>query len=669
MEEKIDKKPKQRKRKRRRKKADHSFYIVQGVLILFLAAVVLLFVKSDYAKGIFSLRREAIEMVQNATIEDLQGQRVGTIYDAEGNVLAELKNERNIRYLTSEEIPQLVKDAFVSVEDKRFYKHNGVDFFALTRAVTKLINKDAITQGGSTITQQLARNVFLTHEVSWQRKVKEMFIAWELEKNYSKDQILEFYVNNIFYSNNCYGIESASEKYFGKTTAECSLSEVAFLCAIPNSPSRYNPLEHKESTLERRDVILDAMYKNDKISKAEYEQALAETIQVDSHSKVYEQSWARSYAIHCVVEEMMRSDGFEFQYDFSLVTDREAYEELYDETFASYREKLFLSGYQIYTSIDPTQQEALQTAIDAKLEEYNTKNTNGTYALQGAATCIEQETGLVTAIVGGRSQEDVSYDYNRAYLSSRPPGSAIKPLIVYTPLLERGYTASSTVEDKKYPEGPKNANGQYVGSVSLQRAVEQSINTVAWSKFNELGAETAMQYLLDMEFTEIMPQDYTGSSALGGFTRGASTLEMSAAYTALANGGVYRTPSCILKIEDSYGNIVYEYEPEEKQVYEAAAAGAMTEILEGVMKNGTAKGQGLDQMPSAGKTGTTNENKDGWFVGYTPYYTTSIWVGYDSPRWLKGLTGSAYPAQIWHTYMQEIHEELQVKDFGESNGT
>ena len=486
-----------------------------------------------------------------------------------------------------------------------------------------------------------------------------------MEKIYSKDEILEFYLNQIFYANNCYGIESASRKYFGKTISECSISEVAFLCAIPNSPSRFDPLDHKENTLQRRDVILEAMYENDTITKEEYEAAIAEEITVDSHSVTYEQSWAKAYAIHCVVEQMMAADGFEFQYDFEQVTDREDYEELYDETFAKYREELYLSGYQIYTSINPSHQAALQEAIDAKLEEYNTKNTNGSYALQCAATCIDNETGLVTAIIGGRSQEDVSYDYNRAYLSSRPPGSAIKPLVVYTPLLERGYTADSTVNDKKDPDGPKNSNGQYSGAISLRTAVEKSKNTVAWEKFNELGAETAMQYLLEMEFTDIMPQDYTGSSALGGFTRGTSTLEMTAAYTALANGGVYRTPSCIVRVEDSYGNVVFESQEAQKQVYEASAAKAMTDILEGVMTRGTAAGLGIDNMPSAGKTGTTNENKDGWFAGYTPYYTTSIWVGYDSPRWLRGLTGSAYPAEIWNTYMEEIHTGLPVKDFGE----
>lgn len=656
---------KKKKSRKKRKKKDNSFYIIQGLILVAFVLIIVLFIKSDYAGGIFSLRSEAIDTVKNSTIEDLQGQRVGTIYDSEGGVIAELKNERNIRYLTGAEIPQTVKDAFISIEDKRFYQHNGVDFFALTRAVTKLINKDAITQGGSTITQQLARNVFLTHEVSWQRKVKEMFIAWELEKIYSKDEILEFYVNNIFYANNCYGIEAASQKYFGKTISDCSISEIAFLCAIPNSPSRFDPLDNKENTLERRDVILEAMYDNDKISWEEYEAALSEEISVDTHSKTYEQSWAKAYAIHCVVEEMMAEDGFEFQYDFEQVTDREDYEERYDEKFAECREKLYTSGYQIYTSIHPAHQAALQEAIDVKLEEYNTKDINGAYALQCAATCIDNETGLVTAIVGGRSQEDVSYDYNRAYISKRSPGSAIKPLVVYTPLLERGYTAGSTVNDKKDPEGPRNSNNQYSGAISLRTAVEKSKNTVAWEKFNELGAETAMQYLLEMEFTDIMPQDYTGSSALGGFTRGASTLEMSAAYTTLAYGGVYRSPTCIVRVEDSYGNVVFEPQSEPKQVYEESAAEAMTDILEGVMTSGTAAGLGLDNMPSAGKTGTTNENKDGWFAGYSPYYTTSIWVGYETPRWLKGLTGSAYPAEIWNAFMEEIHTGLLSKKFGE----
>ena len=652
-------------KKRKQTKKKSFFSKAQWIFMISFFALVILILNSDQVKRFFEIRKEAIKIVENSDISDFHDDCVGIIYDSQGNVLAELKNEKNIRYLTFEEIPQEVKDAFISIEDKRFYKHDGVDLWAVIRATTKLFQKDEITQGGSTITQQLSRNVFLSHEVSWERKVKEMFIAWELEDKYSKDEILEFYINRIFYGNHCYGIESASQKYFGKGIAECSLSEIAFLCAIPNSPSRYDPLKNKEKTLERRNEILKAMYDNDKISKDAYEEALTEEIVVDNHSKGYEQTWTKSYAIHCAVETMMKQEGFQFQYEFAKVTDKEEYEVRYNELFEECRKRLYTSGYHIYTSIDSEQQAVLQNTIDEKLVEYNTKNTNGSYALQCAATCIDNETGLVTAMVGGRSQDDISYDYNRAYMSHRPPGSAVKPLIVYTPILERGYTADSLVVDKKEANGPKNSNDQYSGTISLRTAVEKSKNTVAWNLFQELTAETAMCYLLNMKFAEIMPQDYTESSALGGFTRGASSLEMASAYAALENNGVYRAPSCIVKIEDALGNLVYEYNPESVQVYEEDAAKDMTEILEGVMTRGTAAGLGISKMPSAGKTGTTNENKDGWFVGYTPYYTTGIWVGYDSPRWLKGLTGSAYPAQIWNIYMEEIHQDLPVKEFGE----
>lgn len=653
------------KKKKQKKQKDRLFYVLQILVVIAFLLLVLLFIRSNYAGGILALRREAIEAVKNSTIDDFRGQRVSTIYDSQGGVIAEIKGEKGIRYLGFEEIPQSVKDAFVSIEDKRFYKHGGVDFLALTRAVGKLINKDAITQGGSTITQQLSRNIFLSHEVSWQRKVKEIFISWEIEKKYSKDEILEFYINNIFYANNCYGIEAASMKYYGKSIRECSLSEVAFLCAIPNSPSYYDPLKNKEHTLERRNKILNAMYENEKISKEECQQALQEEIEVGTHSNSHPQSWAKPYVIHCLVEAMMAEAGFEFCYDFELATDKEKYNELYEESFEKYKEKLYQSGWKIYTSIDPDQQEALQRAVDEKLGEFNTKNTNGTYALQCSAATIDNETGLVTAIIGGRSQEDISYDYNRAYLSHRPPGSAIKPLVVYTPALEHGYSAATTVKDQKYEDGPKNADGHYSGAMSLRTAVEKSKNSVAWKIFNDLTAETAMQYLLDLQFEKIMPQDYTASAALGGFTKGASAIEMTAGYAALENDGVYRAPSCIVRVEDLLGNVVMEPKAEAKKVYEKEAAEEMTDILEGVLVRGTAAGKGLDRMACAGKTGTTNENKDGWFVGYTPYYTTGIWVGYDSPRWLKGLTGSAYPAEIWHNYMEEIHEGLPTKKFGE----
>ncbi|MGN0334461.1 MAG: transglycosylase domain-containing protein [Lachnospiraceae bacterium] len=646
--------------KKKQKKGRKLFIISQIVILGLVVLLLLLFLNSRVGKRIFGLRSEAISAVQESTIDDFRGNSMSTIYDADGEVLTVLKNQKNIQYLAFEEIPQTVKDAYISIEDKRFYEHNGVDFMAVVRASLSMISKKEITQGGSTITQQLSRNIFLTHEVSWQRKIKEMFIAWELEKLYSKDEILEFYINNIFYSNNCYGIEAASRKYFGKSIGDCSISETAFLCAIPNNPSHYDPLKHKDHTMARRDAILEAMCNNGKITQEEYETALKEEITVDSYPMPsYESTWESSYVIHCVAEELMALDGFKFQYEFDDLKDKLDYEEEYNAVYAEKRTVLFSGGYEIYTSIEPEKQQALQDTIDEYLEEFNTKNLNGSYALQSAAACIDNETGMVAAIVGGRTQDGISYDYNRAFLSHRQPGSTIKPLIVYAPALENGYAPDTIVEDKEIKDGPKNAGNSYAGRIPLRTAVEKSKNTVAWQLFEELTPEKGLSYLLEMEFTGIVPQDYTLSSALGGMENGASALEMASGYATLANEGSFRKPTCILKVEDSAGNAIIEPDRSEKEIYTRKAAHDMTNILEGVITRGTAAGKALKNQPTAGKTGTTDDNKDGWFIGFSQYYTTSVWVGYDQPRSMKDLTGSSYPAKIWHDYMEKIHEGLE----------
>ncbi len=627
-------------KKKRRTKGSVFFRISQVfVLCLFIGAGFLFF-RAGYIQTVFSLYKEAKEVIADSSIDDFRNYQSGEVYGADGELIALLRNDRNIVYLTSDEIPQQVKDAFVSIEDKRFYKHGGFDPFAIVRASLSLISKNSISQGGSTITQQLARNIYLTHTVRWERKVEEIFIAIALENKYSKDEILEFYINNIYYANGYYGIQAASRGYFGKDADELTLSETAFLCAIPNSPSLYDPLTNGENTLKRRDLILENMYKDGKISQDEYEEALAEDMVLTNSSPSFTRTWAHTYIYECAARALMEATG---------------------EDYDACREKLYNGGYRVYTSIDMDMQELLQKTIDQQLEAYNTMNSNGTYALQSAAVCIDNETGLVAAIVGGRSQEDVSTDYNRAYLSFRQPGSAIKPLIVYTPALERGYTASSTVIDSKEEDGPENSGGSYAGAISLRTAVEQSKNTVAHKLLRELTPEVGLSYLLDMNFSSIEAEDYNLSAALGGFTTGVSTVEMTAAYATLANEGVYRLPTCIVKITDMDGNVVAEPDRDEHQVYEASAAREMTNILEGVLTRGTARGHGLSGMPTAGKTGTTNDNIDGWFVGYSAYYTTGVWVGFDSPRGVSALSGASYPVDIWHDFMEQIHTGLPEK--------
>lgn len=619
------------------------FHLTQiCVLCIVLGAIGLFFV-AGYPQKVFSLYLEAQTVARESSASDFQTGQVGEVYDSDGNRIALLQNDKNIIYLTSDQIPELVKQAFVSIEDKRFYKHHGSDPFAIVRAVTSLLGKGRITQGGSTITQQLVRNIYLTHTIRWERKVEEIFIAHAMEREYSKDELLEFYINNIYFSNGCYGIEAASQKYFSRSVSDLDLSETAFLCAIPNNPSIYDPLTHADKTIERRNLILQNMLDDGIINEQQYTDAVNEKITLNPYSPSYTRTWAHTYIYECATRALMGVTGKDYD---------------------TCHDMLYNNGYKVYTSIDMEAQELLQTTIDTELEDYNTRNNNGSYALQASAVTIDNTTGLVTAIVGGRSQDDVSADYNRAYLSFRQPGSSIKPLIVYTPVLERGYTASSTVVDSKEPDGPSNA-GSYSGAISLRTAVEQSKNTVAYKLFRELTPEVGLQYLLNMNFSSIQDSDYVLSAALGGLSKGASCLEMTSAYATLENEGVFRQPTCVTLITDSAGNVVVRPETEEKQVYQSSAAHEMTNILEGVLTRGTAHGKALTNMPCAGKTGTTNDNIDGWFVGYTAYYTTGVWVGFDSPRSTHSLSGATYPLDIWYNYMTELHKDRSSRNLND----
>jgi len=287
----------------------------------------------------------------------------------------------------------------------------------------------------------------------------------------------------------------------------------------------------------------------------------------------------------------------------------------------------------------------------------------GTYNMQAAGTCIDNKTGNVVAIVGGRTQDISGYTLNRAYQSFRQPGSSIKPILVYLPAFEKGYTPDSMLVDEAIEDGPKNYSGGYAGNVSIRYAVMKSINTIAWKLLDEITPTVGLSYLKEMNFARIEEDDYRNASALGGFTTGVSSVEMAAAYATIENDGVYRYPTCITKITTADGEIVYQNQQEGKQIYKENAARMMTNVLKSVMTDGTGKGLGISTTPTAGKTGTTNDYKDGWFCGFSTYYTTSIWVGCDMPKEVEGLTGSSYPGKIWHEYMENIHKGLKSSDF------
>ena len=615
-------------------------------------------------------KQMAEHVVGESTPDTFRLQESSYIYDADGDVIAKLSKDEDSYYLPYDEIPVEAIQAFVAVEDRTFWENSGIDLKGIFRVGLRfLYTEGEEVHGASTITQQLARNRFLTNEVSLERKAKEMLIAMELTDKYSKEQIMEFYINDISFANTYYGLEAASIGYFGKSSKELSLSQIAYLCAIPNSPTYYNPYRHPENALKRRDKILDDMLEMEYITQEEHDAAVEEEIVIQRPDYGFH-NYETTYAVDCAVRYLMELDGFEFEYGFTSDKEYEQYSEQYDQAYAAARQELYIGGYDVYTSLDPEQQEYLQKAIDEGLSFDDETSSDGVYALQGAATLIDNETGKVTAIVGGRSQETDVYGLNRAYQSFRQPGSSIKPLIVYAPALENGYGSTTIVKDVNVDAAKaagENADmSRLPGStMTLRQAVERSRNGVAWSVYADITPEVGMASLTKMRFDNIVAGDYYMAACLGGFTHGVTSEEMAGAYAALANGGMYRNPTCIVSMKDKNGEEVFQ-DPQEEWVYQENASLVMVDILTGVVTRGTASGMGwTGDIEAAGKTGTTNNSRDGWFCGMTPYYTLTVWVGYDQPRTLSSLWGSTYPAQIWKNAMSHFVEGLPAASFEE----
>ncbi len=663
------------KNKKKKYRGFWIFFKVQLLLLLLIAGAAIYYFAGGYAQTIADLKADADLLAAKSSLETFRKGETGLVYDSKGKLLKAYKGEKDSYYIEYKDIPEIVVKTFVAVEDQKFYKHQGVDYLAILRAVIAMVRNGEVTQGGSTITQQLARTVFLSMEKTWERKMEEIFIARNLEDKYTKSQIMEFYLNNIYFGNGYYGIQAAANGYFSKNIDQLDLSQVVFLCAIPNNPSLYDPVNHKKNTLSRRDRMLTTMHDQGVISLSASKEAKEEKIKLKRQKSIAKNDYVETFVNYCAIRALMKQNGFEFQYYFDSSKEEKKYNKEYKKAYRDAQSSLYTSGYRIYTSINMKQQEKLQDAIDVGLSGFQDVNDEGVYKLQGAGVTIDNTTGYVTAIVGGRTQQFEGYTLNRAYQSFRQPGSAIKPLLVYTPMLERGYTPDTVVVDEPIPDGPSNANGMFQGAMTMRDAVKKSKNTIAWKLFEELTPTAGLSYLKAMNFARIDAEDERLPAALGGFTIGVSPLEMAAGFATLQNDGCYREPTCIIKIEDTQGNLIYTSETENEKeknkkdqaegirIYKSNAARMMTDMLQTVMMEGTASGLGLGDMPSAGKTGTTNDNKDGWFAGYSRYFTTSVWVGYDQPAELPGLTGSTYPGNIWHNYMVSVHENRTPMSF------
>lgn len=635
--------------------------ILLGFFSVILVVIVFFCVK--YLPITISLYKDATKKVNSISYNTFHGNQTTYLYDSNNNIINNLYGSRNSLYLTYSNIPQAVKNAFVSIEDKDFFKHGALSIKANLRVLYSIIkNNGKITQGGSTITQQLARNVFLNFDKTYKRKIEEIFIAIKLDQKYTKEQILEFYINNINFANNTYGIEAASRRYFNKSCNKLDLSEICFLAAIPNDPTYYDPIKNANATLKRRDLILSSMKQNNYITNDQYNNAINYKI-VLNPEKYTGNVWVESYALDNAAKVLMKLKGFQFKNTFDTEQDRTNYYNDYSNVYNGCINDIRKDGYKIYTSIDMNKQQLLQSSVDNGLLDFTDQN-NGIYALQGSAVSIDNNTGCVIAIVGGRTSPQKDY-LNRAFQSFRQPGSSFKPLAVYTPAFQKGYTDTTIINDHYIEGGPHNDGDVYMGDIDIRKAVQMSLNSVAYQVFNDITPDYGLSFVKSMDFSKIAKSDYIPAAALGGLTYGVTSTEMASGYSTLARNGEFIDPTCIRSIIDSQGKTIYENKMEKRRIYTADASYLMTDILKGTLENtwGTAYNVRLDGITSAAKTGTTNEQKDGWLCGYSAYYTTVVWVGYDMPKHVDNLYGGTYPGTIWHNYMQQVHTGLQDKDF------
>lgn len=613
-------------------------------------------------------REEVFDKLVHLSEDDFVMKEDTVVYDSKGKQVGSV-NAGRYKYVKINDVSPYIYEGYIAVEDKRFKTHGGVDLVATMRAGVSLLKHNMeITQGGSTITQQVIKNNLLTQNKSYTRKIAEILLAPTIESKFTKAQIMEFYCNSNFYGNKCYGVGAASKYYFGKKCADLEPHEAAMLIGLSNSPASYNPVLHPKAALKKRNSVLRIMCKEGVITPKEYKSALKKKLNIKQFSEKggSKESYVMSYAIHCAAISLMEKENFKFQYVFDSKEDYQKYNKQYSKVYSEKIESIRSGGYKLYTSINMKKQKKLQKAVDNGLSFNKEKDGDtGKYALQGAAVCINNETNYVEAIVGGRGKND---QYNRAYLAARQSGSAIKPLIDYTPGFESGmYSPSTIVNDHKFVNGPSNAGGGYHGNVRIREAVARSLNTVAWQVLDNITVKYGLSFLDKLHFHNISYIDNDNMAlSLGGFTEGVRVVDMAKGFSTLANNGSYSDRTCIKKIEHVSDGVVYKNNNEKDQVYSQDAAWMMTDVLKGVFNEsyGTGRKLKLDNgQICAGKTGTTNSSKDVWFCGYTKYYTTVVWAGYDTPRAMPGASGASIPGVIWKDYMDDIHKKLKPEDF------
>lgn len=648
--------PKRRKKKKKKLTNEQIKFRKRLRNAVIVTAVVAFVVISSVFVGMYAaVSRE----IKDMNIKNLALNSTSFIYynDAYGTPqeLEQIQTASNRIWIDSDKIPQIMKDAMVSIEDERFYKHHGVDIkrtlgatmhFALAK-----IGIGSASYGGSTITQQVIKNITSEKEVTATRKIKEMMRAIALENQLSKDEILTLYLNIVYFANNCNGVEAASNAYFAKEASELTLAEAASIAGITQYPSEYDPYVHPDKNIEKRNTVLKKMNELGYITETEYNEAASSDLVVNN---AYKENGMRisSYFVDQVITDVIADLQTKKGYSLDFAT-----------------QQVYNGGLKIYSTVDVNVQRILEDVY------YNTTGFPRTgKGAQSAMVIIDPYTGQIKGLMGGLGEKTDVRGFNRASQAMRQPGSSIKPLSVYGPAVDLGkITEATIVVDEEITIGsdkwkPKNSYNEFYGPMTVREALARSSNIPAVKVLDMVGISTSYGYLQNKFHLGYLNEDDKNFSslALGGLTKGVSPQELAAAYSVFVNSGKYIEPYTYFRVEDSTGQIILDNTTEASQAISAAAAYITSDMLRSVLTSaeGTAYGAALSSgMPSFGKTGTTDDNFDKWFVGFTPYYVGAVWYGFDNPSSIAAAGVSGNPCvNVWNIVMERVHEGLSVKE-------
>ncbi len=657
-----------RGKKKKQKKGLRRIFKVFFLLVL----IFILFIGTGTAVFVYS----AIKDVPEFDPWMLKPALTSYIYDSSGQEVANLYYDQNRVEVPLESIPLHVQRAFIAIEDERFYEHFGIDPLGILRAmIVNLQNRDLTKQGGSTITTQIIKTAFLTPEKTYRRKLQEAWLAIKMERQYSKSEILSIYLNQIPFAHGAYGIESAANTYFNKSTEDLTLSEATLLAGIPRSPSYYSPFINFEAAKQRQSLVLQKMYELGYISHHEMIDAREEEINLgEPPTRQYNYPYFVDYVLHRELIDILTSLP---QYN----SREDAYDAIYN------------MGLKVYTTLETDIQEITEDVIsneslypqnlrvdmallkdlmkDKKIESYPKEvlKDDGLIQPQASAVVADPVTGEILALVGGREYSENNQDLR--YLSRRQPGSAIKPVVVYAPAMEENLiTPGSIIDDTPFIRGswaPENFDRRFRGLVTVREALVHSLNVPAIKTFAQLTPEIGLEYLKKMGAQSIHADDYNLATGIGGMTLGISPLDMAQAYAVLANQGIKVNLFTVNKIEDRNGQIIYEHRSEPQAVLSPQTAYMITDILKDVVRRGTAARLNIGR-PVAAKTGTTSDNRDAYLVAYTPNLVVSLWLGHDIPTTGKISGGSGTTIPFMKAILNGALQNKEPSDFSRPSG-